>query len=490
MATISKASQNRTGFFNSIVTKLSALFIAIIAVLLVLINTYFLTASRNMMFTSKQTSLETQASVISTSLSALDHLSKENVSQVFDILEVRDFARVIVVDPSGEELYSSRKDNDNISDSQIEEHLQRALSGRDIFYSRFYNDAFSSSISVPVMIGGSAAGAFCLSELDKDQGAVLIGLQDSARNLSIIIAALTIIATLIVIMVTRRRISKIMDAIIMVREGEYEYRIRVTGNDELTRLSSEFNDLTSRLQETEERRQQFVADASHELKTPLASIRLLSDSILQNDTMTEEMAREFITDIGNEASRLARTTEKLISLTRLDNDIVPDRSRIDLAEHIRSTLRLLQPLADERDMNISAEIEPNCFVYASDDELRHITLNLIENAIKYNFDGGKVGITLKNTDGFVHFAVEDTGVGIPEDDLPRIFDRFYRVDKARSRAAGGSGLGLAIVRSTVDELGAHISAERRPEGGMRFTVDFPVYTDQEPETTDIQNNAE
>ena len=490
MAIISKASQNRTGFFNSIVTKLSALFIAIIAVLLVLINTYFLTASRNMMFTSKQTSLETQASVISTSLSALDHLSKENVSQVFDILEVRDFARVIVVDPSGEELYSSRKDNDNISDSQIEEHLQRALSGRDIFYSRFYNDAFSSSISVPVMIGGSAAGAFCLSELDKDQGAVLIGLQDSARNLSIIIAALTIIATLIVIMVTRRRISKIMDAIIMVREGEYEYRIRVTGNDELTRLSSEFNDLTSRLQETEERRQQFVADASHELKTPLASIRLLSDSILQNDTMTEEMAREFITDIGNEASRLARTTEKLISLTRLDNDIVPDRSRIDLAEHIRSTLRLLQPLADERDMNISAEIEPNCFVYASDDELRHITLNLIENAIKYNFDGGKVGITLKNTDGFVRFAVEDTGVGIPEDDLPRIFDRFYRVDKARSRAAGGSGLGLAIVRSTVDELGAHISAERRPEGGMRFTVDFPVYTDQEPETTDIQNNAE
>ena len=137
MATISKASQNKTGFFNSIVTRLSALFIAIIAVLLLLINTYFLTASRNMMFTSKQTSLETQASVISTSLSALDHLSKENVSQVFDILEVRDFARVVVVDPSGEELYSSRKDNDNISDSQINEHLQRALAGRDVFYSRF-----------------------------------------------------------------------------------------------------------------------------------------------------------------------------------------------------------------------------------------------------------------------------------------------------------------------------------------------------------------
>ncbi len=473
MATISKASQNKTGFFNSIVTRLSALFIAIIAVLLLLINTYFLTASRNMMFTSKQTSLETQASVISTSLSALDHLSKENVSQVFDILEVRDFARVVVVDPSGEELYSSRKDNDNISDSQIDEHLQRALAGRDVFYSRFYDDAFSSSISVPVMIGGVTAGAFCMSERDSEQGAVLIGLQDRARNLSIIIAALTVIATLIVLRMTMQRINKIMDAIVMVREGEYEYRIRVTGNDELTRLSSEFNDLTSRLQETEERRQQFVADASHELKTPLASIRLLSDSILQNDTMPEEMTREFITDIGNEASRLARTTEKLISLTRLDNNITPDRSRMDVAESVRSTLRLLQPLADERSVNISAELEPSCFVYASDDELRHITLNLIENAIKYNHDGGDIGINLKEADGIVRFTVEDTGVGIPEEDLPHIFDRFYRVDKARSREAGGSGLGLAIVRSTVDELGAHISAERRAEGGMRFTVDFP-----------------
>ena len=473
MATISKASQNKTGFFNSIVTRLSALFIAIIAVLLLLINTYFLTASRNMMFTSKQTSLETQASVISTSLSALDHLSKENVSQVFDILEVRDFARVIVVNPSGEEVYSSRMDDDNIPDAQIEEHLQRALNGRDVFYSRFYDDAFSSSISVPVMIGGTTAGAFCMSELDKEQGSVLIGLQDRARNLSIIIAALTVIATLIVIRVTMQRINKIMDAIVMVREGEYEYRIRVTGNDELTRLSSEFNDLTSRLQETEQRRQQFVADASHELKTPLASIRLLSDSILQNDTMTPEMAREFITDIGNEASRLARTTEKLISLTRLDNDITPDRSRMDLAENVRSTVRLLQPLADERSVTISEHLGTDCFVYASDDELRHITLNLIENAIKYNHDGGDIDVTLDESEGIVRFTVEDTGVGIPEDDLPHIFDRFYRVDKARSREAGGSGLGLAIVRSTVDELGASISAERRPEGGMRFTVDFP-----------------
>jgi len=432
-----------------------------------------------MMFTSKQTSLEAQASVISTALSALDRLSKESVSQVFDILEVRDFARVIVVDSSGDELYSSGRSTAFISDEQIAEYLGRALGGSDVFYSRFHDDAFSSSMFVPIMIGGVTAGAFCINELDAYQGAVLIGLQRSVRSLSAIIAALTIIATLIVIQVTMRRINKIMDAIITVREGEYEYRIRVTGNDELTRLSSEFNDLTSRLQETEERRHQFVADASHELKTPLASIRLLSDSILQNDTMSDEMVREFITDIGNEAARLARTTEKLIALTRLDNQVIPDRVCMDVGENIRATIRLLQPLAQERGVSITADLMPDCFISASDDELRHITLNLIENAIKYNRDGGSVNVMLTREGDAVRFRVEDTGVGIPEEDLPRIFDRFYRVDKARSREAGGSGLGLAIVRSTVSELGAQISAERRKEGGMRFTVDFPACPDLE-----------
>lgn len=461
--------------FSSIVTKISLAFISIIVILLLLMNTYFLTASRNMMFSSKQTSLENQSSVISSSLSALDSLTKDSVGQVFELLEVGDFARVVVVDTSGNELYSSKSGDLAITDFQITDFLGRALCGSDIFYSKFSDRAFSSGIFIPVIIRGVTVGAFCVNELDLNQGEILIGLQHKIRSISVVIVLFSIIVTAIVVYTMRQRINTIMDAIDIVREGEYAYRIHVTGNDELTRLSSEFNDLTSRLQETDERRRRFVADASHELKTPLASIRLLSDSILQNDTMSGDTVREFITDIGDEASRLARTTEKLISLTRLDNKVASDRGRTDMSIVTATTIRLLNPLAEERGITILSELEDGCYVLSSDDELRHITLNLIENAIKYNHDCGSVFVALKKTDAEVTLTVDDTGIGIPEEDIPHIFDRFYRVDKARSRAAGGSGLGLAIVRNTVKELGGKISVTRRDEGGMRFLAVFPLY---------------
>ena len=442
--------------------------------LLILMNTYFLTASRNMMFASKQTSLENQSSVISSSLSALDTLTKDSVGQVFELLEVSDYARVVVVDTSGNELFSTQTEElSSITETQMTDYLGRALRGSDVFYSNFSNEAFSSGIFIPVIIREITVGAFCVSELDADQGEILIGLQNKIRNISAVILLLSVVASGVVVFIMRQRINTIMDAIDFVREGEYAYRIHVTGNDELTRLSSEFNDLTSRLQETDERRRRFVADASHELKTPLASIRLLSDSILQNDTMSGETVREFITDIGDEASRLARTTEKLIALTRLDNRVSTDRERTDMASVTANTIRLLNPLAAERDITVSSELADGCFVLASGDELRHITLNLIENAIKYNRDGGSVFVTLKRSGESVVFSVEDTGIGIPDEDIPHIFDRFYRVDKARSRAAGGSGLGLAIVRNTVKELGGKISVSRREEDGMRFSAVFP-----------------
>jgi len=438
-------------------------------------NTYFLTASRHMMFASKQTALEKQAFAIGTSLSALDTLSGSSVGQVMEFLEVGSFARVIVIDSRGAELYNSQKTDTDITDSQIVDYLNEALAGNDVFYSSFSDNAFSSSIFMPIVMDNSIVGAFFLSEFDTYQGEILLGLQRNIQRISFVIALFSIISVFAVLQTIRQRIKTILNAIITVREGEYAYRIRVTGNDELAQLSSEFNDLTSRLQETEELRRRFVADASHELKTPLASIRLLSDSILQNDTMSDEMVREFITDIGDEAARLARTTEKLLALTRLDNNVTIDRSSIDVRQVVNTTIRILNPLAEKRFIGLFVDMASDCTVFASEDEIRHIVLNLIENAIKYNRDGGAVYVSLSKDESSVKFSVDDTGVGIPEADLPYIFDRFYRVDKARSREAGGSGLGLAIVRNTVHELGGQIAVSRRPEGGMRFTVKFPLY---------------
>ena len=135
---------------------------------------------------------------------------------------------------------------------------------------------------------------------------------------------------------------------------------------------------------------------------------------------------------------------------------------------------MLQPLADSCRVTLESDFDGGCFVLATEDDMYQIILNLAENAIKYNIEGGTVSVCLHCEASNVVLTVDDTGIGIPSQDIPYIFDRFYRVDKARAREAGGSGLGLSIVKSTAEKHGGELQAERKDEGGMRFTVNFPV----------------
>lgn len=225
-----------------------------------------------------------------------------------------------------------------------------------------------------------------------------------------------------------------------------------------------------------QQQRQFVSDASHELKTPLASIKLLTDSIAQNADMDAETVREFVQDIGSEADRLVRITEKLLALTRMDNAgaVIAERADVDIADVITDALHMLTPLADRQNIAIRLTVEEGCVVRSTADEMYQVVFNLVENAIKYNLPGGKIWIRARKSPQKVVVTVEDTGIGIPKKDRDLIFDRFYRVDKARSREAGGAGLGLSIVRDTVVANGGSISVDARPEGGTVFIVQLPL----------------
>jgi len=258
-----------------------------------------------------------------------------------------------------------------------------------------------------------------------------------------------------------------------VGEGEYGHRLQPVGRDEMAQLADEFNQLTDRLQTTEEARRRFVSDASHELKTPLASIRLLTDSILQNDSVDMGTVREFVSDIGEEADRLTRISEHLLALTRLDGGPERRREPVELGAVVEKVAHMLTPLAQATGVSLNTRIEPACALLATEDDLYQVAFNLMENAIKYNQAGGRVDVTVRHLGGKASLVVCDTGVGIPPEDMPKIFDRFYRVDKARSRAAGGTGLGLSIVSDTVIRRGGSIWAENVATGGSRFTVTLP-----------------
>jgi signal transduction histidine kinase len=161
-----------------------------------------------------------------------------------------------------------------------------------------------------------------------------------------------------------------------------------------------------------------------------------------------------------------------MTLAKLDIQTADENAIVDVRSTVVATLRMLDPLARNHGLTIMPYLDEGCFVFATEDSLHQVVFNLVENAIKYNRPNGRVVVILKAEGDEVALTVDNTGVSVPDSDLPHIFDRFYRVDKARSREAGGSGLGLSIVHDTVRELGGTVSAERLYGGGMRFQVRF------------------
>lgn len=484
-------SQQKVPFFSRLQVKYAMSYLAILAVVLVLLNTYPLIASQNLLFSSKRDSLKSQAAVMASALMELESLNADQVARVMNMLDSTGLSRVLVTDPSGLILYDSLAQSDPEEDSEenqpdtepeqeyryaLFQEVVLALEGNDVVYSQYEDGCFLSTAATPIVYRGMTIGAIYLTEEDTTQGALLMNLQQNLRSISLVLVAIALTISFLFSKVLTSRIGALLGAIRIVGEGEYGHRLQPSGKDELAHLAEEFNQLTDRLQTTEEIRRRFVSDASHELKTPLASIRLLADSILQNQEMDQETVRDFVGDIGDEAERLTRITEHLLALTRLDSLPVGKTQIVDMAQVTQRAINMLTPVAEAADVTVEATWKPGCTLRCTEDDLYQICFNLIENAIKYNFPGGRVFVTVRRDGDQVLLEVADTGVGIPEDELPKVFNRFYRVDKARSRAAGGTGLGLSIVRDTVRRHGGWVTAQRRQSEGSVFTVGFPCET--------------
>jgi signal transduction histidine kinase len=288
------------------------------------------------------------------------------------------------------------------------------------------------------------------------------------------------------------RLKKITTSMRIIQEGDYSHKIEMRGNDELGLLANEFNYLTERLQISESKRRQFVSDASHELKTPLASIKLLSDSILQYD-MDMETVREFAEDISNEADRLNRMTMKLLALTKDEgNTAAEDAEIIYMSPTVERVIKMLSGIAAANRITITTDLANDSPVLIQEDDLYQITYNLVENGIKYNVKGGSLNISLHRQDEMAILRVSDTGTGIPPESIGHVFERFYRVDKARARQSGGSGLGLAIVRAMVERNNGEINLQSTVGKGTTFAVAFPCFDTEdmpEEEYNDIDNEG-
>lgn len=464
----------RVPFWRSLQTKFALTYVVIIAAVLILLNTYPVLVSQDLVYQSKQASLQNQAAVLASALSmGPEELTRETVKGTIDRLGVPGTTRVVVTDPAGEVLcdwYEGAYQEDTLGRYALFWEVAAALQGNDVFRSEYREGAFRSRAAVPVTYRSMTLGAVYFYEYDTEQGALLLGIQSNLRSMSAVICVVTLIMSVFFSKALTRRIAALLRAIRIVRQGEYSHRVDLKGGDEMTQLAEEFNELTGRLQTTEEVRRRFVSDASHELKTPLASIRLLTDSILQDENIDQATTREFVADIGEAADRLIRISQELLELNRLDEGRTLLREPVDLNAQVEKAVRLLQPLAESAQVTLETDLGEDCTVLCNTEDAIQILRNLMENAIKYNVPQGKVWVTTRRVGDRVRLEVADTGVGIPQEDMPKIFQRFYRVDKARSRAAGGTGLGLSIVRDAVRRHGGEITVAPRTSAGVVFTV--------------------
>jgi len=449
-------------------------YVLLTSVVLVFLNLYSSTTTRNLIYEAKTATMLDKAQLVTSSFSGVDSLNPDHTAQVLSVLGDLNVDRVIVTDGTGLSLYDSLSQRTSVGKYVLLRETVEALKGQNIVYTRYDDGSLTSYAAIPIMQYGSPIGCVYIADNDPEQGAIIQVLETNILRISFGVEAVLVLFSVVFGAMSSRKMRSILISMQKAREGEYSHKIKkIKGSDEYSRIAREFNRLTDRLQTSEQAQRQFVSDASHELKTPLASIKLLSDSIMQND-MDADTMREFVSDIGNEADRLTRLAQKLLAISKAEV-VKQEHEVVDLSQTIGKVFKMLVSLADQREIRLTSTMEKNCTVMTVEDDMYQIIFNLVENAIKYNCDGGLVRVHLARREDDVVITVEDTGIGIPEDALEHVFERFYRVDKARSRQAGGSGLGLSIVHELVQRNYGSITAAQRPEGGSCFCVRFPYF---------------
>lgn len=298
------------------------------------------------------------------------------------------------------------------------------------------------------------------------------------RKATIIIITATVLIFMLSSMLSAllvRPFKRITRAINSVQQGFESEAVSIPDYTETEAIMDAFNDLMERLKKLDDSREEFVSNVSHELKTPLASMKVLADSIQSAEDVPVETYKEFMSDITEEVDRENQIITDLLSLVKMDRTAgLPNVAMTDINAMLEKILKRLRPIAAKNQVDIVFESDRAVSAEVDQVKLSLAISNLVENAIKYNKSGGWVRVNLDADHQFFTLMVSDSGIGIPEDSLDHIYERFYRVDKSHSREIGGTGLGLAITRNAILLHRGSIKATSIEGEGTTFTVMIPL----------------
>ncbi|MCR5624207.1 MAG: HAMP domain-containing histidine kinase [Lachnospiraceae bacterium] len=463
-------------FFYSMRTQFLFVILLVGLVPLFAIGNIIINVYNDQIINARIDELKSYGTMISNLITTSDYLSKgadESVdTEVREIAEIYN-GRILVVDDNLKiikDTYELEKDKVVISSEVVK-----------CFYDSesIYKNDLGNYIQITMPIVDSdlliVKGVLIMSFSKSNINLISEKVTDNIRTLEAVLVILIVALALLYSVFTTLPLKKISKSIDEITNGNMDVKLEEKGFSEIQIISKSFNSMIDVINDQEESRQEFVSNVSHELKTPLASVKVLSDSLLTQEDAPVEFYREFMGDINEEIERMTDIVNDLLSMVRLEKNsskmIITNLSINDLIEKI---LKRLRPIASKRKIDLIYEsFRP---VMADVDEVKiSIAINnLIENAIKYNYDDGWVKVSLNADHRYFFITVQDCGVGIPEDLQDKVFDRFYRVDKARSRATGGTGLGLSITRKIILLHNGTIRVYSKEKEGSTFTVRIPL----------------
>ncbi|MDW7668039.1 MAG: HAMP domain-containing sensor histidine kinase, partial [Bacillota bacterium] len=383
-------------------------------------------------------------------------------------------SRIIILDEE-KRVVADSNDEFNFSTLElleIEESLQGEISSNNYYFSDIGNVMY---IGYPVIFEDEINGSVFISESINNLYEKVNSLIYKIKVLIIVISFLIIVGLYFLTYFFLKPINKFYPAIENIKKGDLGQKVNIKTRDEFNLLGEAFNSMTVRLNEVDEQREAFVANVSHELKTPLASIKLLTENLLLQENIEKKVYREFLEDINDEIDRLNNIVTELLSLVDLDKNKLKLNYQITYLNYIlEKIIEQLNPLAKEKNIKLVLEEKDRIQIKMDKDKIKQAIINVVHNAIKYSEEDTVVKVSLYSDKSYATIKVSDTGFGIPKESIPYIFDRFYRVDKARSRKTGGTGLGLSISKQIINMHHGTINVKSRVGKGTTFYIKIPL----------------
>lgn len=466
----------KQSFFKSLRFRIMVLLVIIGILPCLIIEKVIVNSYENRAVEWKKMNVKNQCDILGNQLMKegyLEYQQSEVINGELSILSTVYNGRILIINRSGRII----KDTYDIDEGKymLSEEVIQCFGGVDTSYYDESNDYIEQTVSLKDGKSKQIDGVMLVSISTGEIRDSIEILEHRGNLLMLAISILVLVLGYLLSKSLVKPFTRVSKAIEELTDGYLDEEISVPDYSETQMFSSVFNKMLKRMKVLDDSRQEFVANVSHELKTPMTSIKVLADSLVGQEDVPVELYKEFMQDIAVEIDRENKIITDLLALVKMDKKASDlNIEKVNINELMESILKRLKPIADKKKVELVLETYRPIVAEVDEVKLSLALSNLVENGIKYNVEDGWVHVTLNADHKYFYVTVADSGVGIPKDSIDKIFERFYRVDKSHSREIGGTGLGLAITRNAIAMHRGAVKVKSEEQKGTTFSVRIPL----------------